>query len=154
MNHNFPQFSTIFNSLLRRGQTGKYYIYKEEKYALLLYRLTNRHGNRTRCQITRKIVHRDSRSCISIKMRMNRSRNLVSFVFQKNRVRNISSYRPIIAIGWIFQRYKDCIFFLRTSINCIGEVSIAILCIEKVDSVVGILFIIPPFRFEEKERGV
>lgn len=42
----------------------------------MLYRLTSRHGNRTRCQITRKIVHRDSRSCISIKMRMNRSRNI------------------------------------------------------------------------------
>lgn len=117
----------------------------------MLYRLTNRHGNRTRRQITRKIVHRDSRSCISIKMRMNRSRNI--FCISEERVRNISSYRPIIAIGWIFQRYKDCIFFLRTSINCIGEVSIAILCIEKVDSVVGILFIIPPFRFRGGGAG-
>lgn len=33
-----------------------------------------------------------------------------------------------------------------------GGVSIAILCIEKVDFVVGILFIIPPLRFEEEEE--
>lgn len=85
------------------------------------------------------------------KERMNRSRNI--FCIFRRIGFEIFRYRPIIAIGWIFQRYKDCIFFLRTSINCIGEVSIAILCIEKVDSVVGILFIISPLRFEE-ERGV